>query len=122
MASLKLRDFASEPRLSEIDSAWRFGRGPTGGNISVWKCSGVGTLVRGRNTAVEPSSSCKTSPHAGSIGSTTSPNRSPSNQTCSMNRADKLYLVIESVKRDTRHTWSSTAHAPVDGAEDSAMF
>jgi len=39
-----------------------------------------------------------------------------------VNSADKLYLVIESVKRDTKHTWSSTAHALVDGAEDSAMF
>jgi hypothetical protein len=39
-----------------------------------------------------------------------------------VNSADKLYLVIESVKRDTKHTWSSTAHTPVDGAEDSAMF
>jgi hypothetical protein len=39
-----------------------------------------------------------------------------------VNSADKLYLVIESVKRDTKHTWSSTAHAPVDGAEDSSMF
>jgi hypothetical protein len=39
-----------------------------------------------------------------------------------VNSADKLYLVIESVKRDTKHAWSSTAHAPVDGAEDSAMF
>jgi hypothetical protein len=39
-----------------------------------------------------------------------------------VNSADKLYLVIESVKRDTKHTWSSTVHAPVDGAEDSTMF
>ena len=39
-----------------------------------------------------------------------------------VNSADKLYLAIESVNRDTRHRWSSTAHAPVDGAEDSAMF
>ena len=39
-----------------------------------------------------------------------------------VNSADKLYLVMESVKRDTKHEWSSTAHAPVDGAEDSKMF
>jgi hypothetical protein len=39
-----------------------------------------------------------------------------------VNSADKLYLVIESVKRDTKHAWSSTAPAPVDGVEDSAMF
>jgi len=39
-----------------------------------------------------------------------------------VNSADKLYLVIESVKRDTKHTWSSTVHAPADGAEDSTMF
>lgn len=38
-----------------------------------------------------------------------------------VNSADKLYLVIESVKSDTKHTWSSTAHAPVDGAEGSTM-
>lgn len=39
-----------------------------------------------------------------------------------VNSADKLYLVIESVKRDTKHTWSSIVPAPVDGAEESAMF
>ena len=39
-----------------------------------------------------------------------------------VNTADKLYLVIESVKRDPKHTWSSTAHARVDGAEGSPMF
>ena len=39
-----------------------------------------------------------------------------------VNSADKLYLVIESVKRDTKHAWSSTAPAPVDGAEGSSMF
>jgi hypothetical protein len=39
-----------------------------------------------------------------------------------VNTADKLYLVIESVKRDPKHMWSSTAHAPVDGAEGSPMF
>jgi len=36
--------------------------------------------------------------------------------------ADEFYLAIESVKRDTKHMWSSTAHAPVGGAEGSAMF
>ena len=39
-----------------------------------------------------------------------------------VNSADKLYLVIESVTRDTKHRWSSIAPAPVDGAEDSVMF
>ena len=39
-----------------------------------------------------------------------------------VNSADKLYLVIESVKRDTKHTRSSIPHSPVDGAEDSTMF
>jgi len=39
-----------------------------------------------------------------------------------VNSADKLYLVIESVKRDSKHAWSSTAHAPVDGAEGSSVF
>ena len=34
-----------------------------------------------------------------------------------VNSADKLYLVIESVKRDIKHAWSSTAHPHVDGAE-----
>jgi hypothetical protein len=35
-----------------------------------------------------------------------------------VNSADKLYLVIESVKPDTKHTRSSTAPAPADGAEE----
>ena len=39
-----------------------------------------------------------------------------------VNSAGKLYLVIESIKRDSKHPWSSTAHAPVDGAEDYVMF
>jgi hypothetical protein len=33
-----------------------------------------------------------------------------------VNSADKLYLVIESVKPDTKHLWSSTALFPSDGA------
>src|SRR6266581_3974838 len=37
----------------------------------------------GRNAAVVPSSSCKTIPRAGSIGSTASPNASPSKPTSS---------------------------------------
>src|SRR5258708_39834666 len=37
----------------------------------------------GRNAAVVPSSSCKTIPRAGSIGSTASPNASPSKPTAS---------------------------------------
>lgn len=39
-----------------------------------------------------------------------------------VNSADKLYLVIESIKRDSKHLWSSTAHDPVGGAEGSPMF
>ncbi len=34
-----------------------------------------------------------------------------------VNNADKLYLVIESVKPDAKHNWSSIAPAPVDDAE-----
>jgi hypothetical protein len=33
-----------------------------------------------------------------------------------VNRADKLYLVIESVRPDTKHRRDSTAPVPVDGA------
>ena len=33
-----------------------------------------------------------------------------------VNSADKLYLVIESVKSDTKHTRNSTAPVPDDGA------
>ena len=33
-----------------------------------------------------------------------------------VNSADKLYLVIESVKPDTKHSRASTAPVPVDGA------
>jgi hypothetical protein len=35
-----------------------------------------------------------------------------------VNSADKLYLVIESVKPDTKHPQSSNSPAPADGAED----
>jgi hypothetical protein len=35
-----------------------------------------------------------------------------------VNSADKLYLVIESIKRDTKHPWPSNTPAPVDGAEE----
>jgi hypothetical protein len=35
-----------------------------------------------------------------------------------VNSADKLYLVIESVKPDTKHTRSSTTPAPAEGAEE----
>ena len=34
-----------------------------------------------------------------------------------VNSADKLYLVIESVKPDAKHNQSSIAPTPVDGAE-----
>jgi hypothetical protein len=35
-----------------------------------------------------------------------------------VNSADKLYLVIESVKPDTKHTRSSATPTPADGAEE----
>ena len=38
-----------------------------------------------------------------------------------VNSADKLYLVIESVKPDTKHSRHSTAPAPADGAGGSAI-
>jgi hypothetical protein len=37
-----------------------------------------------------------------------------------VNSADKLYLVIESVKPDAKHSRSSSAPVPVDGAESSS--
>jgi len=38
-----------------------------------------------------------------------------------VNSADKLYLVIESVKPDSKHAGSSTLPIPTDGAGGSAM-
>jgi hypothetical protein len=38
-----------------------------------------------------------------------------------VNSADKLYLVVESVKPDTKHAPSSLAPVPADGAEGSSM-
>ena len=38
-----------------------------------------------------------------------------------VNSADKLYLVIESIKTDSKHLWSSNAPVPADGAGGSAM-
>jgi len=35
-----------------------------------------------------------------------------------VNSVDKLYLVIESVKPDAKHQWSSTTPAPADGADE----
>ena len=35
-----------------------------------------------------------------------------------VNSADKLYLVIESVKPDTKHPWSPTSPPASDGAEE----
>jgi hypothetical protein len=35
-----------------------------------------------------------------------------------VNSADKLYLVIESIKPDTKHPWPSTPRSPSDGAEE----
>jgi hypothetical protein len=34
-----------------------------------------------------------------------------------VNSANTLYLVVDSVKLDTKHRWSSIAPAPADGAE-----
>ncbi len=39
-----------------------------------------------------------------------------------VNHADRLYLVIESVRPDTKHTRVSTPHAPADGAAGSPML
>jgi len=38
-----------------------------------------------------------------------------------VNSADKLYLVIESVRPDTKHTGPSTAPVPADGAGGNPM-
>ena len=38
-----------------------------------------------------------------------------------VNSADKLYLVIESVRPDTKHARYSNAPAPVDGAGGSLI-
>jgi hypothetical protein len=38
-----------------------------------------------------------------------------------VNSADKLYLVIESVRPDTKHRRTSTAPVPADGAGGSAV-
>ena len=38
-----------------------------------------------------------------------------------VNSADKLYLVIESVKRDTQHQLDSNALAPASGSHESAV-
>jgi len=38
-----------------------------------------------------------------------------------VNSADKLYLVIESVRLDTKHRWVSTVPVAADGAGGSAM-
>jgi len=35
-----------------------------------------------------------------------------------INSADKLYLVIESIKPDTKHPWPSTSPSLPDGAEE----
>jgi nitrate reductase cytochrome c-type subunit len=35
-----------------------------------------------------------------------------------VNSADQLYLVIESIKPDTRHPWPSSTPAPAHGAEE----
>ena len=38
-----------------------------------------------------------------------------------VNSADKLYLVIESVRLDTKHSRGSNAHAPADGVGGSGI-
>src|SRR5215467_10718708 len=42
--------------------------------------------------------------------------RSPAAVQAKVNSADKLYLVIESVRPDTKHSGASNAPVPVDGA------
>jgi hypothetical protein len=54
------------------------------------------------------------------IGSTASPNARPPSP--AGDSADKLYLAIGSVTRDTKHMYSSPARTPVDCAEGSAML
>jgi hypothetical protein len=39
-----------------------------------------------------------------------------------VNNTDKRYRVKESVKRNTKYAWSSTAPPNLDGAEGSAVF
>ena len=61
-------------------------------------------------------------------GSMTSPKPSssgPASIYCvagKVNSADKLYLVIESVKPDTKHGRCSTVPAPADGAGGRSML
>jgi hypothetical protein len=38
-----------------------------------------------------------------------------------VNSADKLYLVLEAVRPDTKHSRHSNAHAPIDGAGGSPI-
>jgi len=38
-----------------------------------------------------------------------------------VNSADKIYLVIESAREDTKHAWPSTAPVPPDGARTPSM-
>jgi 20S proteasome alpha/beta subunit len=38
-----------------------------------------------------------------------------------VNSADKIYLVLETVKLDTKHSWSSKAPAPSERAGGSSM-
>ena len=38
-----------------------------------------------------------------------------------VNSADRLYLVIESVRPDTKRAWNSTSQTPADGAGGSSM-
>lgn len=38
-----------------------------------------------------------------------------------VNSVNTLYLVVESIKLDTRHRWSSIAPVPADGAGGSGM-
>jgi hypothetical protein len=38
-----------------------------------------------------------------------------------VNSADKLYLVLESVRLDTKHSLASTAPVPADGAGGSGI-
>ncbi len=81
---------------------------------------------RGRSTVRARCSSCRTSTRSAFTGCTTSPKPSSSaaQSYCvagKVNSADKLYLVIESVRPDTKHSRSSTVPVPADGAGGSLM-
>jgi hypothetical protein len=69
------------------------------------------SAIRARGVALRPS--------APSVLKSCSPKSGPRHD--APNSADKLYLVIGSVRPDTKHVRSSTAPVPVDGAGGWAM-